>query len=131
MSRLTVFLGILLVVIFMLTGAVMPLYIATVDYFIRAFSNGEYSPLRIMSASLVKTFGWEPKMIDKAPKVFASRLGFLCLLASSILVNLNLPTVAIYVSAMVTSLFLLDALGIVCVGCVIYHHIVFPIFNNK
>ncbi len=130
-SRLTIFISVILVCVFMFTGVAVPLYIAAIDYGIRAFTSGKFSPLRMIAALVVKGFGWQPKMIDKAPKVFASRLGFLCLLASSVLVNINMLTAAIGVAAMATSLFLLDASGIVCVGCLIYHHLVFPFFYRK
>ena len=130
-SRLTVFISVVLVCVFMFTGQVIPLFIAAIDYGIRAFTSGKSSPLRLIAAGIVKRFGWEPKMIDKAPKVFASRLGFLCLLASSVLVNINMLTAAIGVAAVATSLFLLDASGIVCVGCLIYHELVFPFFGKK
>lgn len=129
-SQLTIFISVVLVVVFIFTGQPIPLYVAALDYGIRAFSSGELSPLRFIAIQLSKLFGWKPKMIDKAPKVFASRLGFLCLLASSILININMPTASIVIAVMATSLFLLDALGIVCVGCLIYHHLVFPYFRK-
>lgn len=130
-SQLTIFISVVLVVTFMLTQQPLYLYIAALDYCIRAFGNSRYSPLRLIAIGISKLIQWKPKMIDKAPKVFASRLGFLCLLAATIFFSVNMPVAAIGIAAMATSLFLLDALGIVCVGCLIYHHIVFPYFNKS
>lgn len=130
-SQLTIFISVLLVVTFIFTLQPAFLYIATLDYGIRAFSSGEYSPLRFIAIQVSELVKWNPKMIDKAPKVFASRLGFLCLLASSVLINIQFPMSALIIATLATTLFLLDALGIVCVGCLIYHHLVFPFYKNR
>lgn len=130
-SRLTIFISVILVTIFVITLNTIPLYIAAFDYFVRAFTPGTLSPLRFIATFISTTIGITPKMMDKAPKVFASRLGFLCLLAASILINLGLTTPSIVVTIMAGSLFFLDAAGIVCVGCLIYYHIVYPFFNKK
>ncbi len=130
-SRLTIFISIILVVIFIFTHHPLYLYIAAFDYFIRAFLKVEYSPLRFAALNISKLLKWNPKLIDKAPKVFASRLGFICLFVSAVLINLGASTASIITAAIASSLFLLDALGIVCVGCLIYHHLVFPLFKNS
>lgn len=130
-SRLTIFISVLLVVVFIITQQPLPLYIAAFDYFVRAFGNMQYSPLRFIALKIAQAFGWTPKMIDKAPKVFASRLGFICLFTASLLFNLGMATASIIVAGMAGSLFLLDAMGIVCVGCLIYHNLVFPFFGNS
>ncbi len=129
-SQLTIFISVLLVVVFIFTREPGFLYVAAFDYCIRAFTRGTYSPLRLIAIELSKLLRWNQKMIDKAPKVFASRLGFLCLLASAILININMPVSSVAIATMATSLFLLDALGIVCVGCLIYHHLVFPFYQK-
>lgn len=130
-SRLTIFISVILVAIFIFTLQPWFLYVAALDYFIRAFGNSQYSPLRFLALKISEIFGWSPKMIDKAPKVFASRLGFLCLLASSGLIIIGQTLASIIIAAMAGSLFLLDASNIICVGCVIYHHLVFPHFKNE
>lgn len=129
-SRLTILISSILVIVFIFTSQPIPLYIAALDYGIRAFGNSDFSPLRLIAKGIAGALSWNTKMIDKAPKVFASRLGFLCLLASTILINLDFELAAISISAMATSLFLLDAVGNYCVGCLIYHHLVYPFFKK-
>ncbi len=129
-NQFTIFISVILVLLSVFTRNPLFLYIAACDYCIRAFTSGQLSPIRFISISLSKLFRWKPKMIDKAPKVFASRLGFLCLLASSIMLNIDLPIASLVIAVMATSLFMLDALGIVCVGCLIYHRIVFPFYQK-
>lgn len=130
-SRLTIFISVLLVIAFIATQQPVFVYIAALDYGIRAFGNSKFSPLRFIALKISLMAGWQPKMIDKAPKVFASRLGFICLLTASLLFNLNLVTASYAVAVMAGSLFLLDALDIICVGCVIYHHLAFPFFRKS
>jgi hypothetical protein len=129
-SQLTIFISVILVTIYIFTLQPIYLYIATLDYGIRAFSDGALSPLRYMAIGVRNIVKWETKMINKAPKIFASRLGFLCLLAASILINLQMPVASVVIAVMATSLFLLDALGVVCVGCLIYYYIVFPMVRK-
>lgn len=129
-SRLTIFISVILVTIFMVTDQRILLYIAATDYFIRAFTSGKVSPLRFVALQVSNVLNWTPKMINKAPKVFAARLGFICLFSSAVLVNLGYSTASIVTASMACSLFVLDALGIVCLGCVIYHHLVFPFFKK-
>lgn len=130
LNQLTIFLSVILVSVSLITKNPVFLYIAAFDYFIRAFLNVQFSPLRLIAVGSKKLFRWNSRMIDKAPKIFASRLGFLCLLASSILINIDFPTASVIIALTASSLFMLDALGIVCVGCLIYHHIVFPFYQK-
>jgi len=130
-SRLTILISVVLVSVFIITKNAAFLYLAMFDYFVRAFTSGQFSPLRWIASIVSNLLKWSPKWIDKAPKVFASRLGFICLLTSAILNMLGLSTSAIIIAAFASVLFLLDALGIVCVGCIIYHYVVFPFFKNN
>lgn len=130
-NRLTIFISVILVACFILTLRPSFLYVATFDYFIRAFGNSKYSPLRFIAVRISRALKLPPKMIDEAPKLFASRLGFTCLFASSVLINMQMPLASEIIAGMAGALFLLDAMGIVCVGCLIYHHLVFPHFRNS
>lgn len=130
-SRLTIFISIIFVSIFIFTREALYLYVPVFDYFIRAFTRSLFSPLRFIATKISIMLGWSSKMIDKAPKVFASRLGFLCLFASLVLIKLGLVTSSLIIAGIASTLFLLDALDVVCVGCLIYHHLVFPLFRDS
>lgn len=127
-SQLTIFQSVILVGLFIYFKQPVYLYIAALDYFVRAFVDGQYSPLRFIANYIASFLRLKPRMIDKAPKLFASRVGFLCLLCTCLLFNVNMLTGSLVIAAFAGSLFLLDALGIVCVGCLMYHHLVYPIF---
>jgi hypothetical protein len=65
-------------VAFMLTLNPIFLYVVTFDYGIRAMGYNNFSPLCFLAALIIKLIGSKSKMVDKAPKMFASRLGFIC-----------------------------------------------------
>lgn len=129
-SRLTVFINAVLMILFLITLSPIPLFIVTLDYGIRAFGYNQYSPICIGSSLIVRIFGSKAKMVDKAPKMFASRLGFICAFLGSAFITLNMPGAAIAIIGLFTVLAVLDSVFDYCVGCMIYHHFVFPYFKE-
>jgi hypothetical protein len=71
-----------------------------------------------------------PKMTGKAPKVFASRLGFICGLLGCVFITLQIPLTAIVIIGIWTLLAILDSVLNFCVGCIIYNYLVFPFYNK-
>lgn len=130
-GRLAVFLQVIILTYFMVTLQPIPLYLVTIDCFVRAIGKNEYSLLSLFASFILKVLGTTPKMTGKAPKVFASRLGFLCGLAGSILITLSLPMASLAIIGMWTILAILDSVFDFCVGCLIYNYIVFPFYNKK
>lgn len=98
---------------------VIPAFLA-MDFFLRGFGKGRYSPFNVLSGWIVRILSIGNKPIDQAPKLFAARLGFvfaLCLLVANIL----LPVETGYVINGVLTLFsfLESAFGF-CAGCHVY-----------
>src|SRR5580698_10316948 len=55
----------------------LPIFIfLTIDFFVRAFNYGKYSPLNLLSSAVIKQFKIPNKPIDQAPKRFAAGIGF-------------------------------------------------------
>ena len=67
------------------------------DFFIRAFTKVKYSPISFASRTLTNALNLRTKNIDKAPKIFAARLGFIMTLVIVALYFLQLNTAAIVV----------------------------------
>ncbi len=130
-SRLTVFINAGLMAFFLITLQPIPLYIVTLDYGIRAFGYNQYSPLCFLSSTIIKLLGTKSKMIDKAPKVFASRLGFICAILGSVFLILNMPIASRAIIGFFAVLATLDSVFDLCVGCIIYSYLVFPFFSKK
>ncbi len=129
LTRLNAFFTILLAFSSFLFNTPVFLIILLLDFFIRAFTGGKYSPVCMISRLLLKFLGLAEKKIDKAPKIFAARMGFLMTLVITLLFFLNLNVSAMVVAGILVFLATLEfALG-VCVGCLIYTYLVLP-FNK-
>ena len=129
-SRLTVFINAVLMIIFMFSLNPIFLYIVTVDYGRRAMGYNDYSPLCFLASLVIKLIGSKSKMVDKAPKMFASRLGFICAALGTAFITFNMPMASIVVIAMFTLLAVFDSVFNYYFGCMIYHHFVFPFYNK-
>ena len=129
-SRTTVFLNVLLMGLFFLTNNPIFIVITALDYFIRAFIDGKYSPLKNLASVLVKTLKLDDKKINLAQKVFASRLGTLCAVAALIFFQLDMSVGTVISLGMLFILSIADSVFNFCVGCLIYNYLVLP-FSKK
>ncbi len=101
-----------------------------VDFFIRAFTKLKYSPLSFVAHHFVKVIGTQPVLIDKAPKVFAARIGFIFTSITTLGALLHLPLLA-YISGSVLVLFAFLECGLnFCMGCWVYTVVVYPLVRK-
>jgi hypothetical protein len=128
--RLTGFLVALTVVLYAVTKQPLLMAFLVIDFIIRAFSLLRFSPLSLIACGINILFRLKPKMIDKAPKLFAARVGVLFTVAS-----LGLSFISIQASvivALVLMVFaLMESLFDFCVGCVVYTYVVLPIHKKS
>lgn len=127
-SRLTVFMNAALIALYLFTGLPYFMLLVAVDYGIRAMWNPKYSPLRWLAASIINLGGFSPKMIDQAPKLFASRVGFLFAAISVLLVPMY-ATASLIVAGILLIFTILDSVFDFCVGCLTYYYIVLPFYQ--
>ena len=116
---------------FFITGNVIFPALLVVDFFIRAFTNLKYSPLSWLSHLFVKSFGTQPVWIDKAPKVFAARIGFLLSFIISVADLLGLPLLAIITGTTLVGFAFLECGINFCAGCWVYTYVVYPLVRKK
>ena len=105
--------------------------IMMVDFYIRAFTRLKYSPVSYLAQLFVKGIGTEPIWIDKAPKMFAARVGFLLTsltLGASIL---GLPLMAMITGATLVCFSFLECGLNFCAGCWVYTYVVFPLVRKN
>ena len=100
------------------------------DFFIRAFTEIKFSPLNFASTQLSHTFNFPIRMIDKAPKIFAARLGFLMITTIACLFVFGLNVLSIIVAAILIVFASLEFLFAICVGCMIYTYLVLPFYKK-
>lgn len=127
-SRMTVFLNVLLLAAYVLTSFPVLILIVAVDYGIRAAWNPQYSLIRWIARQIVAGLGKTGKMINQAPKLFASRIGFMFALTSALLFMIA-PVPSLVVAGILMIFAFLDSVFSFCVGCITYTYIVLPFYQ--
>jgi len=117
--------------IFFVTGNSLFPALLAVDFFIRAFTRLSYSPLSWLGHIIVKSLGTNPVPIDKAPKIFAARIGFLLTVIVTVASLLDLVLLADITGATLVLFAFLECGLNFCMGCWVYTVIVYPLVKNK
>lgn len=107
------------------------LVLLAADFFIRAFTKLKYSPISYASHLLTNAMGVSKKNINKAPKVFAARLGFVMTGVITVLFLSGLNTSALVVAGILISFASLEFALAICVGCIIYTYVLLPFYKNS
>ena len=115
---------------FFWTGmAIFPAFVA-LDFYIRAFTRLPYSPISWLAKLFVKQMGTQPIWIDKAPKIFAARVGLLLTIVTSIAAMLGW-SLAAYIAGSTLVLFAFLECGLnFCAGCWVYTYVVYPMVRK-
>jgi hypothetical protein len=129
-ARITGFVMATMIALYAITGSIVFVIAIALDYAIRAFTRQQYSPASWLAAQLVRVTKLPEISIDKAPKMFAARVGFLFALASALLFFIS-PIASLVVALTLMSFALLESVFNLCVGCLVYTYIVFPLFHRK
>jgi len=128
-TRLVALFTILLVVAGLVFNSVLFFIFLLADFFIRAFTSLKFSPVSYLASSLANALNLGKKPTDKAPKIFAARLGFLMTLGITMLSLFHLPVAAIVVSGILIFFASLEFTLGICVGCIIYTYVVLPFYK--
>ncbi len=118
-----------MIALYLITNNIAFIAIIVVDYFIRAFTNLPYSPFSWMAMQMANHANWTPKKIDKAPKIFAARVGWLFAAATAILYFIY-PPASFIVGGTLMTFALLESVLDFCVGCVVYTYLVLPLMGE-
>ncbi|MBD2756195.1 DUF4395 domain-containing protein [Spirosoma validum] len=104
--------------LFLLTGWLLLPILLLVDFSLRSFNLGKYSPFGNGADWLVKTVRLPYKATDQAPKRFAARIG-LCF--SLLILGLHLAHVStLFPAAILAGFAALESLVGICAGCYVY-----------
>lgn len=128
--RLTGFFVAVTAITYAVTMEPLLLGLLVVDFVIRGFNIFRFSPLSFLACMIAVGLKLKPTFIDKAPKLFAARVG---LLFSSVALGLFFvsPVASIVVISILVVFALLESLFDFCMGCVVYTYIVLPIHNRQ
>lgn len=128
--RVTALLVIFLVIAGFAFDSLLIMAFVTADFFIRAFTTVRFSPLSCAAYWITQLLKLQPKSIDKAPKIFAARMGFIMSLIFSVLFALQLTTAAAIVAGVLVFFAGLEFAFAFCAGCTIYTYLVLPFYKN-
>ena len=112
------------------TAAFILMLVIAGDYVIRVFTPLKLSPIGWLGRELTRVRGMTPVVMDKAPKIFAVRVGFI-FAASSVGLFFVDPAIAIGVGLGLMAFNLLDGILDICVGCYFYTDVSLPLFGEK
>jgi hypothetical protein len=129
-TRLNAMFAIAVVVLAFVFNSVLFVIFMMADFFIRAFTEIKYSPISYVSHYLSNTLNLPIKLIDKAPKIFAARLGFLMTTVIVGLFILKLGMASLIIAGILIFFATLEFLFAICVGCMIYTYLVLPFYKK-
>lgn len=130
MARVTGFMMATMIALYAFTGKTSFIATIVVDYFVRAFTKSNYSPGSWLASQIVQRLHLSEKKIDKAPKIFAARVGFLFAAATLAMSSINRKT-SLVIGLILMGFALLESVFNFCVGCVMYTYMILPIFNKR
>ena len=129
--RLNALFTMLLALAGILLNSRLALIILMADFFMRAFTPVKTTPLSFLSQKLVKLLRWKKKPIDKAPKIFAARLGFLMTLAIVLLFLTGLYLASTVITAILVVFAALELFLGFCAGCFLYTYFILPFTGQR
>lgn len=129
-TRINALLAIFLIVAGLVFNSVIFLVFLTADFFMRAFLNQKYSPISYLSHRMANAFNLGKKNIDKAPKIFAARIGFLMSLTITVLMIFQLNAAAYAVGGILVFFATFEFALAICMGCIMYTYLVLPFYKQ-
>lgn len=118
--RFVAFFVLALIAVYILTGNPLLLCLLLADFLLRAFNLNSYSPLALLSGTVVKQIGLKNKPVDRAPKRFAAFMGlsFIAIILAVWLLNFTLlaKSIAVLVAVFAS----LESFFGFCAGCYVY-----------
>ena len=129
--RVTAFGVIITMGAFFITGSPIFPGLLAADFYIRAFTSLKYSPLSWLGHLFVKAIGTQPVWIDKAPKMFAARIGLLLTTLTTIAAIIGLPMMAVVTGVTLVGFAFLECGLNFCAGCWVYTYVVYPLVRKN
>ncbi|HET6556546.1 MAG TPA: DUF4395 domain-containing protein [Prolixibacteraceae bacterium] len=129
-TRLNALFTIVIMVLAFVFNSVILFAFLMADFFIRAFTEAKFSPISYTSHSVRNALSLSVKMIDKAPKIFAARMGFLMTSAVTLLFILQMNVASIIVAGILIFFAALEFSFGICVGCMIYTYLILPVYKK-
>jgi hypothetical protein len=128
--RLTALFVAALTIAYLLTRVVWIPVFLLLDFLARGSGRRAWSVLAHVARWLVARSRRPPVMIDLAPKQFAARVGAVFTLGI-VAAHWGAPRVALALAVVLSAFALLEGAGNVCVGCLVYTHVMMPLVRHR
>ncbi len=121
----------LTIVVFWFTQSIIPVAFLLADFTLRATGNEKYSPIALMSRTVLSLLPLHEKAINAGPKLFAARLGvFFTLLITTFLLT-GFTQTALVISVFLGFFSFLELIFNFCVACEIYPFLYKLLYKDK
>lgn len=130
-ARIVAFFTILIVLIGIYFKSPLVLAALAIDFSLRAFTSGQYSPLKYISKRFSNYLGITPKIVDAAPKKFAASIGVFFTISVAGLFWFSHDISADLLAAVLLICAGLESFKGFCVGCITYTYIVLPFLSKE
>lgn len=100
------------------------------DYVLRAMMEGPTSPMTRLARAVAGAMRLPFRAMDKAPKVFASRIG-VCFAMGAAITHFVAPAAAPWLAGTLAVFTTLESVFDFCFGCVVYTYIALPLYRAR
>lgn len=100
------------------------------DFVLRARMSGPTSPMTHLAGLVARGLRLPPRAMDKAPKVFASRLG-LCLALGAAVTHFVAPAAAPWLAGTLAVFAGVESMFDLCVACVLCTYVALPLYRAR
>ncbi|MFC2138069.1 DUF4395 domain-containing protein [Bacteroidota bacterium] len=119
-TRLNALISFLIVTLFVFTPYKYIILFLMLDFALRSFNDGKYSPIKGSNQFLANALGLKHSLINAGPKIFAARIGLLLSFVITISFLMNYEILANIVAGILGFFSFLEAFFGFCVACKIY-----------
>lgn len=119
-----------LLLVYVVTHSPFVIVPVGLDYVLRARMSGPTSPMAHVATLIAKTLRIPYRAMDKAPKVFASRIG-VCFAMGAAITHFVAPEVAVWLAGTLALFTTLESVFDFCFGCVVYTYVALPLYRAR
>jgi hypothetical protein len=100
------------------------------DYALRTSLTGPASPMTLLARRVAGLLRLPARPMDKASKVFASRIG-VCFALGAAVAHFLAPAAAPWLAGALAVFTTLESVFDLCVGCVVYTYVALPLYRAR
>lgn len=128
--RVTALLVATLAIAYLITRASWIPIVLVLDFTARGFGYRSMTLVGRTAQAMVAASGRPTVLIDLAPKQFAARVGLL-FSVGIVLMQWTVPVVALVLAGVLTLFALLEGVGNICAGCLVYSYVMVPLVRKR